>query len=221
MTETCYYCGEPETSTEHAPPKCIFPKAKDSSDGKNYGNNLIKVPSCDAHNTLKSKEDEYLLYVLAMSLPSNDVGINQFMTKISRAVQRKPKLLDRLLIEYKNVTVHDTENDKWQNTIAIKPEEHRLNSIFEHIAKAIYFHETGCIWSGNVNILIEFMLSLTNVEQNERQSQMVNSFNEMLNSVEHKGNYPDVFSYQIVQDKGKFLIRMHFYGNSKVTAFSV
>lgn len=220
MTETCYYCGVPATSDEHAPPKCIFPRVKDTHDGKDYRNNLIKVPSCDVHNTQKSKEDEYLLYVLAMSLPSNDVAKNQFMTRILRAVQRRPKLLDRLLIERQNVTIHDTEKDEWHNTIAIKPEEHRLNSIFEHVARAIYFYETGNVWPGSANILIEFMLSMTDVEQNERQNEMENSLNEMLKDVEHKGNNPDVFSYQIIQEQGKALLRLHFYGNSKVTVVS-
>jgi len=221
MDETCYYCGNVATSDEHTPPKCIFPRIKDTNDGIDYRNNLIKVPSCDIHNTLKSKEDEYLLYVLAMSLPSNDVAKNQFLTKILRAIKRRPMLLERLLIETQDVTIHDTVNDIWHKTIAIKPEEQRLVSIFTHIAKALYFYELGTIWEDDISIFTEFMLSLTDVEQNERQQLMENELNTMLECTPMKGNNPDVFSYQFDQLGGKTLIRLHFYGNSKVTAVSV
>ena len=117
----CYFCGTESTTVEHARPKCIFPKAKDSPDGKDYRKNPIKVPSCKAHNTAKSKDDEYLLYVLAMCLPSNEVAKNQFLTKIRRAIERRPKLLSRLLIQQQEVTVYDTISDEWHKTIAIMP----------------------------------------------------------------------------------------------------
>jgi hypothetical protein len=35
----CYHCGAPATSTEHVPPKCIFPEKKDAF-GANYRRNL-------------------------------------------------------------------------------------------------------------------------------------------------------------------------------------
>ena len=221
MTDTCYFCGIEATTDEHAPPRCIFPKAKDSPEGKDYRKNLIKVPSCEAHNTEKSKEDEYLLYILAMCLPSNEVAKNQFLTKIRRAIERRPKLLDRLLIQQQEVTVHDTIKDEWHKTIAIKPEEHRLVSVFTHIAKALYFYEKKQIWKGGVSVLIEFMLSFTDVAQNEQQNNLEKELNNMLQAVPYKGDNQDVFSYQIHEEDGRSLIRLHFYGNTKVTVVSV
>ena len=67
------------TSQEHAPPRCIFPEQKDTG-GIDYRKSLIKVPSCETHNTAKSTEDEYLMYVLPTSIAANNVGINQFLT---------------------------------------------------------------------------------------------------------------------------------------------
>jgi len=73
MAETCYMCSGKATGKEHAPPRCVFPEKKDSSPGVDYRRNLIRVPSCDAHNTAKSQDDEYLAFVLATHFANNAV----------------------------------------------------------------------------------------------------------------------------------------------------
>ena len=90
MTTTCYMCNKPKTSNEHVPPKCLFPEKQDVTDGKDYRVNLIKVPSCDEHNSEKSKDDVYLLFFLAVSILSNDVSREHFASKIMRAIKRTP-----------------------------------------------------------------------------------------------------------------------------------
>lgn len=216
MKNTCYFCGEPATSEEHVPPRAIFPKPKDSPDGKDYRRNLLKVPSCDEHNSAKSKDDEYLLYVLALCLPSNEVGQNQFLTKVQRAAQRKPALLQSLMLEFENVQIHDTENDTWEKSIAIRPNEERLVNQFTHISKAIYYVETGERWPGTVSVLIEFLLSLTNVDRNARLEEVVRLTTEFLAKASHEGDNKEVFSYQFVENNGRAMLRLHFYGNSRV-----
>jgi hypothetical protein len=59
---TCYMCELPEMSREHARPLCFFPEAQEF--GRDVRNNLITVPSCDAHNSAKSKDDEFLRGVM-------------------------------------------------------------------------------------------------------------------------------------------------------------
>jgi hypothetical protein len=60
MKHICYYCNEIATTKEHTPPKCFFPKKKDLPSGSpDYRKNLITVPSCEKHNTGRSKDDEY------------------------------------------------------------------------------------------------------------------------------------------------------------------
>ena len=221
MNDYCYYCGQPATSNEHVPPKTIFPKPKDSPDGRDYRQNLLTVRSCDIHNTEKSKEDEYLLYVLAMSLPANDVARSQFLTKVRRAIERRPRLIERLLLKTEEVIVHDTVSNEWHKTLAIQPEKHRLVAIFTCIAKALYFYEKRCVWPGNVSVLIEFMLSFHDLSQNERQRLLEQQLNSALSNVPHKGENPDVFSYQFVEADGKSFVRLYFYGNSRVSAVYV
>lgn len=56
VRQFCYACENEATSVEHTPPKCIFPQLKDFPH-KNLRRNLITVPSCDRHNSAKSKDD--------------------------------------------------------------------------------------------------------------------------------------------------------------------
>lgn len=191
---------------------------KDSPNGRDYRKGLIKVPSCETHNTEKSLEDEYLLYVLVMSLSSNDLAKSQFLTKIHRAIERRPKLLERLLLKFQEVVVHDTVNDAWYKTIAIQPEGHRLVGIFTCIAKALYFHEKACPWLGRVNVWSEFMLSIEDLAQNERQHWLEQQLNALLSDVPFKGENADVFSYQFVEVESKSFVRLHFYGSTRVSA---
>lgn len=218
MKGYCYYCGCEATSAEHAPPRAIFPKLKDAPEGRDYRKSLITVLSCDEHNTEKSKEDEYLLYVLVMSIPSNELAKSQFLTKVRRAIERRPQLLERLLLKQQPVVVHDAVNDSWHQTIAIQPEDHRLIRIFTCIAKALYFHERALPWLGRVSVLIEFTLSFSDLARNERQHMLGQQLNEVLKDVPHKGENPDVFSYQFVEADGATFVRLHFYGSTRVSA---
>ena len=218
MTGTCYYCGAPATSDEHAPPRALFPKLKDSPDGRNYRLNLRTVRSCDVHNTRKSKEDEYLLYVLAMILPSNDIAKSQFLTSVKRAIEYRPKLLDRMLIDYHEAAYHDTAHDTWHRTIAIRPDESRLTEIFKCIAKAMYAIEKQAFWPHKVSIAIEFMLAIGDIERNEIQAQRILEIDSLLSAVPHKGDTPEVFTYQFMEHDGHALMRLHFYENAKVSA---
>lgn len=217
MADTCYYCGKVASSDEHVPPKAIFPEKKDAPGGRDYRRNLIKVRSCDEHNSKKSRDDEYLLYVLAMCLPSNELAKHQFLTKVHRAIQRRPALLQELLIEVKEVVLHDTAKDTWHRSIAIKLDEQRLTSLFTHIAKAIFFVEKGIVWSGEIRVLIEFMLSMEDLEWNKRQAELEQAANQLLANVPRKGENPDIFSYQFAEFEGHLMLRLHFYGNSKVS----
>jgi hypothetical protein len=218
MSNFCYFCGGKATTDEHCPPKAIFPKLKDSPDGRNYRTNPIIVRSCEEHNTERAKDDEYLLYVLVMNLPSNEIAKSQFLTRVRRAIERRPSLLKRLMIETQEVVIHDTVTDKWEKSIAIKPEEQRLVRVFTSIAKALYFHEKGRVWPGRVSIVTEFMLSFDDIGRNERQEQLVKALDAFLANVPHKGQHPDVFSYQFLDIEGRHLLRLHFFGNSRVSA---
>jgi hypothetical protein len=57
--KTCYHCGAPATTREHAPPKSFFPPKANLQ--------LKTVPSCEKHNNAKSNDDQYLLAHICMN----------------------------------------------------------------------------------------------------------------------------------------------------------
>ncbi len=81
-------CGKAATSKEHVPPQCLFPEIKDT-EGVDLRKDLITVPSCDEHNTKKSKDDEFLMISIAGSIGNNFFGFFHARTKVERALKRK------------------------------------------------------------------------------------------------------------------------------------
>lgn len=74
MAQTCYMCEAPGPTREHVPPQRLFPEQKDTVDGHDRRKNLITVPSCELHNTKKSHEDQYFIFVLESHFLVNEVG---------------------------------------------------------------------------------------------------------------------------------------------------
>ena len=70
----CYMCDNIATSHEHVPPQCLFPKMKEIDNGKDYRKSLIRVPSCDEHNSKKSSDDEYLRNILSSCFLSDSIN---------------------------------------------------------------------------------------------------------------------------------------------------
>jgi len=99
MSDTCYFCGTAATSTEHVPPACLFPEKKDLHDDVNYRKNLITVPSCDEHNSHKSKDDEYIQLILVNGYFDNKAGQDHFNSKTVRAMSRRPAILKFVLVQ--------------------------------------------------------------------------------------------------------------------------
>src|SRR4051812_26151086 len=94
VSSSCYMCAEPAIGDEHAPPKCFFPEKKDV--GVDLRANLITVPSCRAHNSSRSKDDEYAMMFVVTHYETNDVARDQFGTKCIRALKRSHGLTSRV-----------------------------------------------------------------------------------------------------------------------------
>lgn len=213
--ETCYMCDEQATTQEHAPPKCIFPESSDMPRGEDYRKNLIKVPSCPEHNCSKSKDDEYFLYILSASFTSNDVAMNQFLTKVKRAMERRPRLANQLAETASPVKIHDTEHDVWHEAFAIKVEATRIDAILQNCARALYFHETNRKFRGEAQTLSAFLLSPHNRQFNDAMAAAFQKAAPILDSHPSKGDNPKVLSYKIITHENSAIVYMEFYETSK------
>ena len=206
-------CESPNTSFEHAPPICIFPQ----SDSKNSDKNLrkIKVPSCYLHNSVKSKDDEYLLYVLTTTITSSNIGLSHFYDKTIRAAKRRPKLSYELLKDSIPVKLNDLEKQQKVDANTLNVDKNRIDSVLEKCARAIYFDFTKKRISGNANVICSFLLNFENMNLNQQVTDAILISEEIFKSTPPLGDYPNVFNYKILEDQRSVLIRLEFYGTTK------
>jgi hypothetical protein len=169
-------CNEEGSTREHAPPRCIFPDSKDLPPGIDYRKDLITVPACPAHNTVKCKDDEYLLYVLPASIGSNDTGLNQFLSKVQRAIERKPVLANSIQKDAKEVFIRDTQTNEWFAATAVRFDTKRINKVLEMTARALYFHHHGTSYLGRIILYNNFLLSMEQPKINDIFKQLFSEY---------------------------------------------
>lgn len=202
MEKSCYMCDNPQTSVEHVPPKCIFPKLKDVLDDKDYRQNLITVPACDEHNFAKSKDDEYFMMVVASHFANNELASNQIQTKITRAWIRNPRLARSVC---KNFTaIRGTTNYLYEI------DSIRFNSALEHISHGLYFHSRGIKSETPFTVLSYPIWQCPEVDI--ARLNIHELANQLFSEIPIQGVNKEIFTYQITPEiEGKTLIRMNFY----------
>jgi hypothetical protein len=151
-------CESRATSKEHVPPQCLFPEEKDLPPGINLRKNLITVPSCDEHNTNKSKNDKYLLFCLLLNIANNDTAFAHFSTKIVRAINLNPKTYKSFTQTNMPVKVVDNETGISFDTHMFKIDAARILTSLEQISRALYFKQFKKRFEGKCIIVYDFAL---------------------------------------------------------------
>ncbi|MBU1264301.1 MAG: hypothetical protein KJ946_06745 [Gammaproteobacteria bacterium] len=218
----CYMCDAAATSVEHVPPRCLFPEQKDLPSGVDLRKQLITVPSCDVHNSSKSKDDEYLLYALSMNIPNNTTASDHFSSKILRAIQRSPSVIKKFTEKQIPVKVEDTQTGEIHETLALQVDRQRLENALMMIGRALYFHHFNTRWKGSVSAYPNFLLALTEPnarELNEPVETMATLAEEFFLDQPRYGENQDVFSYQVSagQSPAETIMLLRFYEGSRVT----
>lgn len=215
-------CDAAATSVEHVPPRCLFPEQKDLPSGVDLRKQLITVPSCDAHNTSKSMDDEYLLYALSMNIPNNSTASNHFSTKILRAIQRSQSVIRKFTDRQLPVKVENAQTGEIHETVALLVDRERLENALTMIGRALYFHHFKTKWVGSVSAFPNFLLSLTEPnaqELNQPVEKMAALAEEFFLDEPRYGENQAVFSYQVAA--GLFpvetIMLLRFYEGSRVT----
>lgn len=207
----CYMCDEEGITIEHVPPRCLFPKSKEV-DGDNLRKNLITIPSCEEHNNAKSLDDEYLLFILNSHFGNNKVSESQVKGRLTRALDRNPKLAS--FYSQNNIEV-EIDDEK---SIAFQIDLDRFNSSMEHIAKGLYYHTFGEKLSMEIMTYTPALFALSNPDGNKilKETQdMISICDYLLDEVDtpHLGDNPEVFSYRIFRDLDRncLILRMTFF----------
>lgn len=214
-SKRCYMCDSPPTSVEHVPPRCFFPEQKDLPSGVDYRKSLITVPSCDVHNSDKSKDDVYLLAVIAGYYDNNQPSKDHYGAKILRALQKSTGFAHCVLAGSEKVSF---EGDI---TTALRVDTKRFLRGLTNIAYGLYFHNFVSKCPHPVQVHTP---ALHGDDKQPRQDviALIDSLRPLLASVPLQGENPDIFQYQIVQvpNTPMTLARMHFYQGVEVLAVS-
>ena len=215
-------CAAVATSVEHVPPRGLFPKQKDLPSGVNLRKQLLTVPSCDLHNSEKSKEDAYLRNILVMNIPNNTTAQNHFFKAVMRSYEERPALLNAIANTQVAVEVEDSTTDQRHQTLAVRVDTNRLNNVFAMMARALYFHHFGTQWTKDVQIYPSYVLAVTEpnaAELNAPVEHMAAYTEELMAEKPIHGENPQVFSYQVAKDVEplRAIMRLRFYEGSYVT----
>jgi hypothetical protein len=128
MREGCYNCGAPVTSEEHAPPASFFPER--------YCTGLVKVPSCDEHNSNLSTDVEYVRNII-----SGQYGVNLVASRVSETAkdsfENSPRLFRRTFSDVRAVVVDGEEAGVFRIELP------RFKRVIKAIAFAMYYHDFG------------------------------------------------------------------------------
>ena len=134
---SCYACDAPKTSREHVPALCFFPDEKDSNGRSLYRKNLIKVPSCDVHNSEKSEDDLYAAFQLAATPHGNHCAALVREGVIARALEKDRKHRSGAFAQK---LVNQIRGQLGENLVAeLDPE--RMVHFLKFCARGLYFYE--------------------------------------------------------------------------------
>lgn len=217
ISNTCYMCDAPATSSEHVPPKCLFPERKDLPPEIDLRKNLLKVPSCDVHNSQKSQDDEYFLYVLSTNFQINEIGRNLYRTKVRRAIKRNASVLGKIASTATPVSFREPNTEDTVKSVAHELDANRFNTMIDRLARAIYFYHFEEKWTYGIRYQAEFLFATLNQldEANARIKEISSQADERFSGVVYIGENPEVFKYQSLEADNSRIMRLHFYEGCK------
>ncbi len=212
---TCYMCDSVETSREHAPPSCFFPEAKEI--GRDLRRNLITVPSCDRHNSYKSKDDEFLRSVILMTTETSETGRHQFFRKLLRAAARRPHAYKSFFGDKGTVT-------QGKDRI-LQIDRQRFDRCIDHLARAVFFAAFKGKWQLPISIVSPNFFSGIASDQvvpHQLTGSIVEISRQFLRSEPIRGENPEVFKYRLRYDQVDegYAFAAIFYGHFEVYSFS-
>ena len=211
---TCYMCDSLETSREHAPPECFFLNSKEF--GRDLKRNLITVPSCDKHNSLKSKDDEFFKAVITMASENSKVGMHQFRRKILRAVIRNPNTYETFFV--KKETFNKGSNQ------ALEIDRNRFDNCIDHLARAIFYYRFNNKWELPLLVFSpNFISSIENdhTVPHKKSEDIVAISNIYLKDELFQGENPEVFKYRIKYNKVEEIYVLNAVFNDSFNIYSI
>ena len=212
---SCYICGQPSTSQEHAPARCFFPKGE-------VNGRLTKVDSCAAHNEDTSKDDEYVRNIIAMAIGNNTVALSHFLQSCVKSLKRSPKLLSATTKVRKQVYVMGKDNEELKPTYALQIDRDRIDLVMRKIAYATYFKKYGTTWNRELAIGTEYLRD--EGMDADAYGILIQKAKKALGTPTFEGTNSEVFKFSFLgtesEDTNDQILVMKFYEGFEVWVFA-
>ena len=215
---TCYACADLANSREHSPPRCLFPESKDLPPEVDLRKNLISVPSCTTHNSERSRDDEYLMWILALPVQGNAKKQAHFQSKGLRAFKRRPDTFIGLLDNLTPIQLKDAHGQVFESA-SFEVNLNRFDRCMWKIAIALFHHETGEKWLGGFRVFTDAFVELKGKDAEQINRKMREALAKMsyaFRGAPVKGENQEVFTYSIVRSAHANAVMMRFYEGIKV-----
>jgi hypothetical protein len=214
---SCYACDERRVSREHVPPLCFFPDEKDATGNSMYRKNLIRVPSCEVHNTAKSDDDLYAAFQLASTIRGNHCAELIRNGVIARRLEKDQKergsaFTKRLLSQIRGF-VGENPFGKLDAT--------RMIRVLDLCARGVYFYERLTPLKLPLRVAsLDYDLQ-DDPKKSELLANQRKSFDEEMGDCEFHGSNADVFRYAICEkpEKDVTMIELVFFDELRRWAF--
>jgi hypothetical protein len=207
MQHTCYMCDALAVGEEHAPPECFYPKR--------LRTNLIKVPSCAAHNHGNHLDVDYVRNVLSVQRGNNAVAEEVF-DLAKRSLDHSPKLRSRTLHGAREVVIDG------EKTGALRIDLARHKRVMSAIAYALFYRDYGRKHLGTWRVFTPTFGYAPTIDRG--QEDPWKNFRHLLESGRYTTipvPHPEVFKYEALEmEESQTMFRFTFYGNTVVNVWT-
>ncbi len=154
--------------------------------------------------------------VLASSITSSEVGLQQFLSKVQRALERRPKLGMSLEVSDIPQMRPSHRTGDLVEAYEIVPDGERLDRVFDACARALYFHHTKTPYIGVSKAVAPFMSYKNSPGADDALRLMMIQSERLMESYPVLGENPEVFRYKFAYGGDSAMFFLTFYGGSQV-----
>jgi hypothetical protein len=132
--DKCYLCGAPATTSDHVPPRGVFPSPRPA--------NLITVPACKTCNHGCSLDDEYFRTVVSAVSRDSPRSLHLLKQRILPRVREKPAMGIELLKSVHRVDVFSKGGIFLGRAPQITIDSARIQNVINKIVRGLFWHHT-------------------------------------------------------------------------------
>jgi hypothetical protein len=197
----------------------LFPLQDDLPHGTDLRKNLICVPACDEHNSEKSTDDEFLLWMFSLQSLGNQYRSLSFHTKTIQAFRDRPNSFLAVLENPTAITLL-APSGQLVPSASVEVDFARFERCMTHIAKALYFEETRRKWKAACTVCTNIFQGMRGTGSNglnDLHHKAISAAQGAMIDLPSKGQNPAIFSYKFGAPRSDMtLLLMSYYEEIQV-----